>query len=343
MSAPAAANGNPAVTGGSRPGSTSSREVMTMLPRVALRLTVLRRAFTRAGGPAGWAGWAGCALLAALAGVLLTATPAVSAEPGRLAVLNYDAYRAGVDPTQGQLIHRLAVTAPEACPSGTVRHLTKIVAVQATSPADQALANDWPAWGNLYAPVAIGLPGPLTAYPASMHLQALANLHGLRIVPGRYVLALQCQDSLGVHVLRQWEGSFVVDATSHYRIEAPYAAPAPSATQPPSSASPSGPVAPLPSVTAGPSSSVGAAGPSGTQPAAPSSTLPAGPGSGPGPGPALPGGPTPGADGPVAAGARAQDTGSVGGDAVLKALSGVVVVAGAVLVSTVLLRRRIRG
>jgi hypothetical protein len=212
--------------------------------------------------------------------------------------------------------------------------------VQATSPADQALANDWPAWGNLYAPVAIGLPGPLTAYPASMHLQALANLHGLRIVPGRYVLALQCQDSLGVHVLRQWEGSFVVDATSHYRIEAPYAAPAPSATQPPSSASPSAPVAPPPSVTAGPSSSAtAAAGPSGTQPAAPSSTLPAVPG----PAPALPGGPTPGADGPVAAGARAQDTGSVGGDAVLKALSGVVVVAAVVLVSTVLLRRRTRG
>ena len=305
-----------------------------MLPRVALRLPVLRRAFTRA------AGLAGCALLAVLLGAMLTATPAVSAEPGRLAVLNYDAYRAGVDPSQGQLIHRLAVTAPEACPPGTVRHLTKIIAVQASSPADQAMANEWPAWGNLYAPVAIGLPGPLTAYPASMHLPALANVHGLRIVPGRYDLALQCQDSLGLHVLRQWQGSFVVDTTSHYRIEAPYAVPAPSGTQSPPAATGSAPAAPLPSVTSGPSSSAtGAGGPTGPQPVAPSSTVPGGPG----PGPTLPGAPSSGADGPVAAAARAQHTGSAGGDAVLKGLSGVLVVAAGVLVWTVALRRRTRG
>lgn len=205
---------------------------------------------------------------------------AATADDGHLTIVNQPAWYADGDPTVGTATQAVAVSTPQPCPAGTTRHKTSIVAVRAARPADQAAADRWLDWGNLYSPVAASLPGPLVAYPASMNWSSLAGLHGLRIVPGTYELATRCQDNLGRRVLREWTGEVVFDSATRYHVPARFA------THQGRSASVP---APSPSVEA-------SAGPSVTGDPSPSVTVSSGPGA-------------PSAAGSPAGGAEAVDPG----------------------------------
>ncbi len=168
-----------------------------------------------------WLTVAGALLLGPTAGGIPSAAAANSGDLKH--IVNQGAWAADLDPTQGVPAHNIAIFTPAACPTGTTRHVTKIDKVTAARPADQAEADKWPEWGNLYSPTAASLPGPLVAFPAAMNWQSLAQLRGLRIVAGNYDLVTRCQDNLGQRVFAEWKGRVVFDSPTHYAIPAPYA------------------------------------------------------------------------------------------------------------------------
>jgi hypothetical protein len=136
------------------------------------------------------------------AGLLISATlPAAAFDAGALSsVVN------GFDPTStsGTNDSIVQVTAPAPCDASATRHVLQITAVTATSPAQQSLADAW-VGDNLYAPVGVGLPGPLTVQSSSSW-QGLANAFSQTLVAGVYQFVLRCQDNLGTVIFEEWSG-----------------------------------------------------------------------------------------------------------------------------------------
>ena len=108
----------------------------------------------------------------------------------------------------------LGVSAPAPCDAAATRHVTKITAVTATSPADQSEADKW-VGDNFYSPTGLQLPGPLT-YGASLSWQQIANNGAQAIVPGVYEFELRCQNLSGTVISNAWSGSVTFDTATHW-------------------------------------------------------------------------------------------------------------------------------
>ena len=133
--------------------------------------------------------------------VMTGAGSASAADAGPLAsVVN------GNDPSMasGTNFDTVQVTAPAACDASATRHVTKIVRATATRARDQQAADAW-VGDNLYSPVGVGLPGPLTVRSANSW-QGLADTYGQKLVPATYEFVLRCQDNLGTVINEEWSG-----------------------------------------------------------------------------------------------------------------------------------------
>lgn len=145
------------------------------------------------------------AAVAAMSGAVLIAgiAPVAAEDAGPLAaVVN------GTDGSSpgGTNFDTVQVTAPAACDPAATRHVLRIVKVTAAKRADQPEADAWVRdFPNLYAPVGVGLPGPLTVSSADSW-QGLANRTGQTLVPGTYEFVLRCQDNLGTEIYEEWSG-----------------------------------------------------------------------------------------------------------------------------------------
>lgn len=127
-------------------------------------------------------------------------SPAMAADAGSLvSVVN------GNDPssTQGANGDTVQVSAPAACDPAATRHVMKVVKVTAAKALDQPAADRW-VGDNLYAPVGVGLPGPLTV-KSSNSWQGLADTFGQDLVPGVYRIELRCLTQEG-SLFEQWSG-----------------------------------------------------------------------------------------------------------------------------------------
>lgn len=143
------------------------------------------------------------AALAATTGALLLAgiLPAAAADTGPLqSVVN------GNDPseTTGTNFDTVQVAAPESCRAAATRHVLQITQVVAARPADRKRASEW-VGDNLYSPVGVGLPGPLTV-KSSNSWQGWADVYGQTLVPGEYRFVLRCQNDLGTARFEEWSG-----------------------------------------------------------------------------------------------------------------------------------------
>lgn len=119
----------------------------------------------------------------------------------------------------GTNLDAVRVTAPSACDAAAGWHVTKIVSVTPTHPADQAAASAW-VGDNLYYGSRFGLPGPLTTRSRSW--QQLADANGRQIVPGRYEFVLRCQESefLG-STFEQWSGAVTFSSPTAWSAVTP--------------------------------------------------------------------------------------------------------------------------
>jgi hypothetical protein len=142
------------------------------------------------------------ATVAMSAGLLVSGAMSASAfDAGPLAeVVNGD----NPASTSGANIDFVQVTAPAACDAAATRHVLKITAVTATSPANQAAADAW-VGDNLYSPSSVGLPGPITSQ-ASDTWQHLADAFAQSLVPGVYQFVLRCQNNVGTTIFEEWSG-----------------------------------------------------------------------------------------------------------------------------------------
>lgn len=120
--------------------------------------------------------------------------------------------------TSGTNFNVVQLEAPAPCGAGTTRHVTQITSVTATNPAQQALADAW-VTDNLYAPVAVGLPGPLIVQ-ASNSWQGLADGFGQQLVPGDYRFVLRCQNNLGTTIFEEWSGGVTFTSPTAWTADA---------------------------------------------------------------------------------------------------------------------------
>lgn len=127
--------------------------------------------------------------------------PAMAADAGPLAsVVNGN----DLSTASGTNFDTVQVTAPAACDASATRHVTKIVRATATRAGDQQAADAW-VGDNLYSPVGVGLPGPLTVRSANSW-QGLADTYGQKLVSATYEFVLRCQDNLGSVIHEEWSG-----------------------------------------------------------------------------------------------------------------------------------------
>ena len=141
----------------------------------------------------------------ALAGVGLAAAPALAAPvPATLQLSNNN------DPgtlKTGSNFDVLAASVPAPCDAAATRYRLRIVDVNATNPTQQAVMDQW-LQRNLVGPATAGLPGPLSV-SASNTWQGYADTFGLTLVPGEYVLDLQCTNNLGTVFYEEFKGDTV--------------------------------------------------------------------------------------------------------------------------------------
>ncbi|MFP5254086.1 MAG: Ig-like domain-containing protein, partial [Actinomycetes bacterium] len=116
--------------------------------------------------------------------------------------------------TDGADIDWLQVSAPAACDAAATRHVLKLVRVTATDPAQQPQADAW-VGDNLYSPIGVGLPGPLTVQ-MSNSWKGWADTYGQTIVPGNYEFELRCQNNLGTVLYEKWSGGVTFDTPTHW-------------------------------------------------------------------------------------------------------------------------------
>lgn len=121
--------------------------------------------------------------------------------------------------TEGINLEGIQLKVGQPCDPLATRHVTKVLNVQPSNPADQAFADAW-ANLNLYAPSGVGLPGPLTA-SSNGSWQVIADTAAVKIVPGKYNLELRCQNSLGTAIYEQWRGSVTFDTATHWSYDVP--------------------------------------------------------------------------------------------------------------------------
>jgi hypothetical protein len=160
-------------------------------------------------------GVSAAAVLSALTGgiVALSASPAAAFDAGNLASITSPTGTA-----TGSNLDYPVMTAPAPCDVAATRHVAKVTSVVATNPAQQTLADAW-AGDNLYAPVGVGLPGPLSVQ-ASNTWQGLADASGQTIVPGKWNLELRCQNNLGTTLYQQWKGSVTFSSATAWTVDA---------------------------------------------------------------------------------------------------------------------------
>jgi hypothetical protein len=160
-------------------------------------------------------GVSAAAVLSVLTGamVALSASPAAATNAGPLASITSPTGTAS-----GTNLDFPILTAPAPCDPAATRHVAKVLSVVAADPAQQTLADAW-ANDNLYAPVGVGLPGPLTVQ-ASNTWQGLADASGQVIVPGKWNLELRCQNNLGTTLFQQWTGSVTFSSATAWTVDA---------------------------------------------------------------------------------------------------------------------------
>ena len=122
----------------------------------------------------------------------------------------------------GDNFAQLAFTTPAVCGPSATRHVTKVTAVTAANPAEQATMDGW-VGRNFYSPLALGLPGPFDAYPANNNLQGLANTFGLPLITGTYEVTFRCQSSLGTIIYEEFVGQLVFDSPTAWHAVNPAA------------------------------------------------------------------------------------------------------------------------
>lgn len=140
----------------------------------------------------------------------LTAPTASAFAAGSLTITNQ-----ATGLSSGDNFAQFAFTTPAACDPTATRHVVKITNATATNAADQAAISGW-VGRNFYSPVAVGLPGPFVAYPASNNTQGLANTFGLPLVPGDYEATFRCQNNLGTVIYEEFVGHYVFDSPTEW-------------------------------------------------------------------------------------------------------------------------------
>ncbi|MGW5240173.1 Ig-like domain-containing protein [Monashia sp. NPDC004114] len=152
------------------------------------------------------------AVIAAAAGGTFVAAPSASAAPGDLVYIA--AYAVSPQTASGTQNNAIEVKAPAPCDPLATRHKLFVADYVATDAAQQAEADKWKTQ-NLYSPIAVGLPGPLTVF-SSTTLQQKADLLSAQIVPGTMTLSLVCQNNLGNTVYNTFSGSLTINSATSW-------------------------------------------------------------------------------------------------------------------------------